>query len=91
MTDTDDITITRLELQNLLTQAACNGAKQALAEIGLSDADAGADIRDLRDWLRACRVVKSEALKTAVSVVTKTAIMALVIGLAWLAGAKLHG
>lgn len=87
----DNITLTRLELQSLLTQAAHNGAKQALADIGLSDTEAGNDIRDLRDWLRACRIVKSEALRTAVSVVTKTAIMALVIGLAWLVGAKFGG
>lgn len=87
----DNITLTRLELQTLLTQAACNGAKQALAEIGLSDTEAGADIRDLRDWLRACRAVKSEALKTAVSVVTKATLMAIVIGLAYLAGVKIGG
>lgn len=87
----DNITLTRLDLQSLLTQAAHNGAKQALADIGLSDTEAGNDIRDLRDWLRACRIVKSEALRTAVSVVTKTAIMALVIGLAWLVGAKFGG
>ncbi len=89
--ENDNITLTRHELQTLLTQAARNGAKQALAEIGLSDSEAGNDMRDLRDWLRACRIIKSEALKTAVSVVTKTAIMALVIGLAWLIGAKFGG
>ena len=87
----EDITLTRLELQTLLTQAARTGAKQALADIGLNDAEAGNDIRDLRDWLRACRIVKSEALKTAVSVVIKTMIMAVVIGLAYLAGVKVGG
>jgi hypothetical protein len=87
----DDITLTNLELQALLIKAAHAGAKQALIDIGLNDVEAGNDIRELRDWLRACRVVKSEALKTAVSVVTKTIIMALVIGLAWLIGAKFGG
>ncbi len=87
----ETITLTRMELQALLTQAARTGAKQALKDIGLSDGEAGNDIRDLRDWLRACRIIKSEALKTAVSVVTKTVIMALVIGLAWLVGAKFGG
>lgn len=87
----NDITLTRLELQTLLTQAAHTGAKQALAELGLNDAEAGNDIRDLRDWLRACRIVKSEALKTAVSVVTKTVIMAMVIGIAYIIGTRATG
>lgn len=87
----DDITLTRLELQTLLIQAAHTGTKQALAEIGLNDAEAGNDIRDLRDWLRACRLVKSEALKTAVSVVIKTVIMALVIGIAYIIGTRATG
>ncbi len=89
--ENENITLTRRELQTLLTQAARTGAKQALIDIGLSDAEAGNDIRDLRDWLRACRAVKSEALKTAVSVVIKTVIMAVVIGLAYLAGVKIGG
>lgn len=87
----NDITLTRLELQTLLTQAAHTGAKQALAELGLNDAEAGNDIRDLRDWLRACRIVKSEALKTAVSVVTKMVILAAMIGMAYLIGARVGG
>lgn len=89
--ENEHITLTRRELQTLLIQAARTGAKQALTDLGLSDAEAGNDIRDLRDWLRACRAVKSEALKTAVSVVIKTAIMAVVIGLAYLAGVKIGG
>lgn len=84
----ETITLTRMELQALLTQAARTGAQQALKDIGLSDGEAGNDIRDLRDWLRACRIIKSEALKTAVSVVTKTVIMALVIGLAYTIGTR---
>lgn len=89
--DNNDITLTRIELQALLTKAAHIGAKQALTDLGLNDAEAGNDIRDLRDWLRACRAVKSEALKTAVSVVIKTAIMAVVIGLAYLIGVRVGG
>lgn len=84
-----NITLSHEQLASLLQQAAHEGAKKALHEIGLSDAAAGADIRDLRDWLRACRVIKSEALKTAASVVTKVLIMAVVIGLAYLAGMKI--
>lgn len=87
----EDITLTRLELQTLLTQAARTGAKQALADIGLNDAEAGNDIRDLRDWIRACRIVKSEALKTAASVITKAVIMAIVVGIAYMIGTRATG
>ena len=83
--------ITLSKLQSLLEQAAEKGAEKALAKVGLGDVDAGADIRDRRDWLKACRVIKSEALRTAVSVAIKTLIMATVIGLAYLAGVKVSG
>ena len=85
------VQLSRDELQKLLERAAHNGARKALADIGLNDAEAGADIHDLRDWLRACRMIKSEALKTAVSVATKAIIMAAIIGLAYLAGVKIGG
>lgn len=87
----EDITLTRLELQTLLIQAAHAGAKQALADIGLNDVEAGNDIRDLRDWIRACRLVKSEALKTAASVITKAVIMAIVVGIAYMIGTRATG
>jgi hypothetical protein len=87
----EEIELTRAEIKSLLELAAEKGAEKALAKVGLGDADAGADIRDLRDWLKACRVIKSEALRTAVSVATKTLIMAAIIGLAYLAGVKVGG
>lgn len=81
----------KAEIEALLERAAQKGAEKALAKVGLGDVDAGADIRDLRDWLKACRLIKSEALKTAVSVAIKTLIMATIIGLAYLAGIKVSG
>ena len=83
--------ITLTKLQSMLEEAAEKGAEKALAKVGLSDENAGADIRDLRDWLRACRIIKSESLKTAVSITTKAIILALVVGLAWLIGVKVGG
>lgn len=79
------------EIEALLELAAERGAEKALAKVGLGDENAGVDIRDLRDWLNACRLIKSEALKTAVSVATKALIMATVIGLAYLVGVKVGG
>lgn len=81
----------KTEIETLLELAAERGAEKALAKVGLGDENAGVDIRDLRDWLNACRVIKSEALKTAVSVATKALIMATIIGLAYLAGVKIGG
>lgn len=83
--------ITLAKLQSLLEEAAEKGAEKALTRVGLGDDNAGADIRDLRDWLKACRLIKSEALRTAVSIATKTLIMAVIIGLAYLAGVKIGG
>ena len=83
--------ITLSKLQSLLEEAAEKGAEKALARVGLGDENAGVDIRDLRDWLKACRIIKSEALKIAVSVGIKTLIMAVIIGLAYLAGVKIGG
>ena len=83
--------ITAQKLQSMLEDAAEKGAEKALARVGLDDENAGVDIRDLRDWLKACRLIKSEALKTAVSVGTKALIMAVIIGLAYLAGVKIGG
>lgn len=79
----------KAEIEKLIEQAAEKGAEKALAKVGLGDADAGADVRDLRDWLKACRIIKSEALKTAVSITIKTLIMAVIIGLAYLVGVKI--
>lgn len=81
----------KTEIEALLELAAERGAEKALAKVGLGDENAGVDIRDLRDWLNACRLIKSEALKTAVSVVIKALIMALVIGVAYLAGLRVGG
>jgi len=39
------------ELEDLLSQAATRGARQALAEIGLDNGEAATDIRDLRSLL----------------------------------------
>ena len=84
----DMIVIPRSEFETLLEQAACRGARKALKEVGLADEEAANDIRTLRDWIHACHIIKSEALKTIVSIVIKTIIMALVIGLAWLIGVR---
>lgn len=79
------------ELEDLLDKAAERGAARALARVGLADEKAGKDVAELRDWLSACRVVKAAALKTTVSVITKSILMVIVIGIAYIMGVRLHG
>jgi hypothetical protein len=52
-----------------LRAIARKGATDALSAIGLNDADAAADIRDIRDLLRGLRVLKKAAWTTAFSAI----------------------
>lgn len=70
------------ELKSLVEAAAEAGAKKALADIGLHDDDAGDDVKELRGLLESWRVAKQEAWKTAVGMVTKGALICLMLG-AW--------
>lgn len=54
------------ELKELIRNAAEAGAKQALADIGLHDEHAGADVKELRELLRSWKDTKREMWKTVV-------------------------
>lgn len=75
----------KAELELLLSQAACRGARQALKDIGLDNGEAREDIRELRSLLQALRFARRTAWQTAVRVLTTVFLAAL---LAW-AGIKL--
>lgn len=75
-------------LEALLEKAAHEGARQALAEIGLHDEEAVADVRDLRELITAIRLMKKGAWGAVGSIVAKVMLLALVLGLLWLAGIK---
>lgn len=79
----------KLALEALLTQAAHEGARQALAEIGLHDEDAVADVRDLREFITAMRLMKKGAWGAVGSIIAKVMLLAMAIGLLWLAGVKM--
>ncbi len=79
------VVMPELEFEELLELAAERGAKRALADVGLVDEHAAADIRDLRSLLGAIRIAKHTAWQTAVKIVTTAFILAL---LTW-AGIKL--
>ena len=50
------------ELESMLARAAEQGAKRALADVGLEGKDAALDIRDLRSLLECLRLVTTGIL-----------------------------
>lgn len=64
----------------MVHQAAEEGAKRALASIGLHDAEAFNDIRDLRDLMKSWRVMKNEAARTFINQVIRVVLLALALG-----------
>lgn len=75
------------QLRALLTEAAEQGAKRALEQVGLHDEEAGNDIRDLRNVLDGWRTAR----KTVLSTVTQWVTMALLGALAFGAYTQLTG
>lgn len=70
------------ELEALIDRAAEKGAARALERVGLHDDQAGKDIGELRDLIEGWREVKKGALRS----IGKTMGMALLLGLALMAG-----
>ena len=62
------------EFEAILTRAAEEGAKRALADVGLDGDEAALDIRDLRSLVDCIRLVRRTAMQTAVRMIT-TAVM----------------
>lgn len=60
------VTMTKLELEQLVERSARRGAKEALSSIGLHDEDAGKDIHDLRQLIDGWRDVKKSVVTTFV-------------------------
>lgn len=79
--------ITDAQLRALLTEAAEQGAKRALEQVGLHDDEAGKDIRDLRNVLDGWRTAR----KTVLSTITQWVTMALLGALAFGAYTQLTG
>ena len=70
-------------IEEMMTRAARRGAAQALESVGLHDADAGEDMRELRGLLEAWRSTKKTVWSQVVKAVTMATLGALVAG-AWL-------
>lgn len=71
------VSLLKAELEQLLSQAACRGARQALADIGLDNGEAREDIRELRSLLGALRLARRTAWQTTVRVLTTVFVVAL--------------
>jgi hypothetical protein len=69
-------------LEALLQRAAKMGAKEALESIGLHDAEAGTDVRDLRSLIESWRGVKSAVGHTVAKTITYAVLAILALG-AW--------
>ena len=78
----DAVVLLRAEFRDLLRQAAHDGAREALAAVGLHDDDAAADLRDLRGILDAYRMARRTIWQTAIKVATTAVLAALIAGLA---------
>ena len=70
------------EFEAILTRAAEEGAKRALADVGLEGDEAALDIRDLRSMLDLLRLVRRTAVQTVVRAVTTAILLALLAGVA---------
>jgi hypothetical protein len=70
------------EFEELLARAAQQGARRALADVGLDGEEAALDIRDLRSLLEGLRLVRRTAMQTAVRMITTGVLLALLAGIA---------
>lgn len=80
--ETGAICLRPAELQELLQDAAEEGAKRTLARLGLDDDKAVQDMREVRDVLSAWRSARRVAWETVVRAVTVALLGAMVAGLA---------
>ena len=71
-----------VEFEAMLARAAEEGARRALADVGLDGEEAALDIRDLRSLLKSVRLVRRTAMQTAVRMITTGVMLALLAGIA---------
>lgn len=78
----ETITLTVVQLERAMANAAKLGAREALRELGLHDDTAATDIRSLRGLLDAWRSARKTAYETTVRVLTTGLLAILAAGLA---------
>lgn len=70
------------EFEAILARAAEEGARRALADVGLERNEAALDIRDLRSFVECIRLVRHTAVQTTVRMITTGVMLALLAGIA---------
>lgn len=80
--DPGTTTLTDAQLRQMLAEAAEDGARRALREVGLADDDAAADVRELRNLLDAWRDAKRTAWQSVVKAATTVILIVMLAGLA---------
>lgn len=76
------VQMSEADFEIILARAAEEGAKRALADVGLDGRDAAVDIRDLRSLLDSIRLIRRTALQTIARMLTTALIIALIAGIA---------
>jgi hypothetical protein len=71
-------------LRDVVERAAEAGARRALEQLGLHDANAASDVRELRGLLQSCRDARSTMWQTIVRLGTTALLAALMAGSALL-------
>lgn len=77
----EQITMTRSELDRIVEEAIEKGTTRMLKELGLNDADANGDIRELRALLGAWREARKSAIQAVVKLLTTAILGALLLGI----------
>ena len=80
-----------VDLDQLIESAARRGARLALAELGLEDARAPQDVRDLRNLLVNWRKIRKEAVNTVISLLVKALLIfmiAVLLVFFWVVGLR---
>ena len=78
----DFVRMPEAEFEEILARAAEQGARRALADVGLDGNDAATDIRDLRTLLAAIRDARRTALQTFIRLCVTALLLALMAGVA---------
>jgi len=68
------------EFEGMLSRAAEQGARRALADVGLDGPEAAIDIHDLRTLLESLRMARRTAWQTTVRLLTTGLLLALIAG-----------
>ena len=80
--DQGSVRMPEREFEAILERAAEEGARRALADVGLDGKEAALDIRDLRSLVECIRLVRRTAVQTSVRMITTGVMLALLADIA---------